>query len=171
MPAHMARTDRGRRWGILLIALGIGLAVFALVDGGPGSDVVLDSTPGSSASTSPTVLGAVVTHTPLAHAATPATFAAPGTTVREPATTRRPLRRPTKGADPGTTTTTQPPAQLGPPWSIETTTTTTRPTTSTTAGTTTTTTEATTTTTEASTTTTEEPTTTTEEPTTTTAAP
>lgn len=139
----------------MCIALGVGLTAFALVDWNQGSDVALDSTAPRPATSSPTVLGSVVTAppaAPLASAATPATFdladALSDETAPRPA---RPSVRPTR-VDPATTTTT-PPA-LGPPWSIENTTTTTAgTTTTTTAPTTTSTTEATTTTTTPTTTT------------------
>jgi hypothetical protein len=136
MAAHMARTDRRRRWGFLLIALGLGVATFALIDGDPGSDVALDSDAGRSVTSSPTVLGSTITAAPAptvptAGAAAPATFelTAPPLDVRRTTVTTRP-RRPTRIDGPTAPTTTSttspaPPPTLAPPWSIENTTTTT----------------------------------------------
>ena len=146
MADHMAKRDRRGRAAYLLIALGVGLAAFALVDADPGSEVAVDTSVSQPQGSSPTVLGSTVTApavVPTARAATPATFDLPTTTARSPR-----LRRPTLGAP--RTTTTVPPPVIGPPQTIVNTTTTTEApaTTSTTVADTTTTTEAPTTTTD-----------------------
>ena len=154
MPAHMAKTERRSRGAFLLIALGIGVAVFALIDANPGSDEALDTGIIRPSASSPTVLGATVTTPPVvptAGAATPATFGVPSS-VAAPDRTRPPIR-----GGLGTSTTLPSPV-IGPPTSIYNSTTTTA-----TGGTTSSTTTApATTTTEATTTTAEEPTTTTD---------
>lgn len=147
MAAHMARRDRRNRGAFLVIALGIGLIVFALTEPNPEPDLQVDTGVGRPVTSSPTVLGMVVTAddgAPSADPAAPATFA----TGRNRRTDGRTTRSTTSTTD-GTTT---PPPTLGPPWSIENTTTT-EGTTSTTGEDTTTTTEATTTTSQDTTTT------------------
>ncbi len=86
-----------------MVALGIGVAVFALVDGNQGGDGR-----GRSPSSDVTVLGSVVeadTSLPEARPATPATFEAPTgstlTTPTSPTVRRRTVRR---GAETTTTT-------------------------------------------------------------------
>jgi hypothetical protein len=81
MPAHLAapaRPDRARRAGFLVIALGVGMAAFAFVDGdqrGPRDRSPVVAVPSSSSSTA-TVLGVTVTTAagPAASPASPATF-------------------------------------------------------------------------------------------------
>jgi hypothetical protein len=152
MAAHMAPPERRNRGAFLLIALGIGLMVFALTDPSTEPDVQVDTGVGHLVTSSPTVLGMVVTTddgAPAADPAAPATFATGGNG-RTPGRTTRPTTSTTER----TTQSTTPPPTLAPPWSIENTTTTVDTTTSSTVeDTTTTTTEDTTTTTEETTTT------------------
>ncbi|MEO7430208.1 MAG: hypothetical protein ABIY48_12585 [Acidimicrobiales bacterium] len=158
MAAHMAPRDRVRTWGALLVAMGVALAVFGLIDTHPGSDVAPGGDPGHLAVSSPTVLGSVVTAAPVApaaDAASPATFAPAVARSVTVAGRNAASPRPTRGDSPVTTgattsstagSTTTPPT-IAPPLTIENTTTTTDPGTSSTSTTeSTTTSEATTTT-------------------------
>jgi hypothetical protein len=144
----MARRERRNRGAFLVIALGIGLIVFALTEPNPEPDVQLDTGVGRSVTSSPTVLGMVVTAddgAPAADPAAPATFA----TDRN----GRPDARRSRSATSTTRGTTEPPPTLGPPWSIENTTTTEGTTSTSVEDTTTTSVEDTTTTTQDTTTT------------------
>jgi len=160
MASHLTRSDRARRWAILAVALGVGLAAFLLAgadDDGESTDQAGPSTSGRPSSTSPTVLGAVVTPStaPEADPAAPvevtldatetssgavrprSTNAGPGTT--RPAGSSTTNAAPTTTSTPGSTTT--PPPTLIEPTVIENTTTTESPTTTTEPPTTTTTAE------------------------------
>ena len=87
MADHMARAQRRNRGALLLVALGIGLMAFTVVDANSGHDSLDTSSPDTS---SPTVLGAVVTRpadAPTAAAASPAPLELPSATTagRSPA--------------------------------------------------------------------------------------
>jgi hypothetical protein len=109
MPNHLATPTRRHRAGSLLIAVGLAVAVLALVDGDPQPGTTIDAGAGASTS-APTVLGAVITRgieAPLAEPAEPATF-------ELPAGSTRPAGR--SAGTPSADTT--PPPTLGPAWSI-----------------------------------------------------
>jgi hypothetical protein len=130
MAAHLAHAARTRRWGALCVAIGVGLAVFAVVDGERGSETV----PGRAASSPtspPTVLGSIVTAPPpeaLADPATPATFDLRASAVTPPTRRARAPREEvssTTSTSVAQTTTTTTGPELIPPMTIENTTTTT----------------------------------------------
>src|SRR5688572_10111008 len=83
MTDHMKRAERRNRGAFLLVALGIGLVVFALVDDGSRNDAVIDTGVGRSSTSAPTVLGMVITRgdgTPQADPAAAAPFEVPTST-------------------------------------------------------------------------------------------
>lgn len=149
MADHLARAQRHNRAAFLLVALGVGLMVFALVDADSRRDPVDSTSP--ALTSAPTVLGAVVTRPALAAAAPAAAVELDLPTGTADRTTIRPTRRPEIGEaltieNPDSAT---PPPQIGDALTIERSTTTTSSTSSTTSSTSSTsTTESTTTTTD-----------------------
>ena len=151
MASHLTRTDRTRRWAILAVALGVGLAGFLLAGADDDSEPTDQAAPGTSdrpSSTSPTVLGAVVTPSSAPEAdpaapvdvtldatATSSGTARPRSTNSGPGTTRPAGSSTTTTVGPTTTSppgsTTEPPPTIIEPTVIENTTTT-EPTTTTT---------------------------------------
>ena len=110
------------------MALGVGLAVFALVDGTQAPDSSVDSGTRPGLTSEPTVLGAVVTRTP-APPAEPATVDIPGDDADTSGTvTSRRTGTTASGSRPTTTTETPGPTLI-PPTVVDNTTTTSAPTT------------------------------------------
>ena len=147
MAAHLPTSERARRGGALLVAVAIGLVTLAVTDNDGGEQAL----PGTTTTSAPRVLGAVVTASPDAAPAEPIPVEVPQTTnsestasvaTRRPSSTTSPARRPattTTAAVATTSATTDPSTDptLIPPTVIENTTTT-EDTTTTTDGTTTT---------------------------------
>jgi hypothetical protein len=131
MAAHLPTSERARHAVALLVALGIGLVTLAMT----GNDDGERALPGSTTTSAPRVLGAVVTAPPDASPAEPVAVEVPDTALSEPEGTDRPTgaTRPVRRSVTTTTglattsTTTSPSTDptLIPPTFIENTTTTT----------------------------------------------
>jgi hypothetical protein len=130
MALHMnRRSDRARRIGALCGALGAGLIGFAIVSTGGDGDRTGEGTPPTS---TPTVLGAVVTPDETLPGAAPAsavTIAVDEEPATSGSTSPPATTTPAPTSPPPTPPPTEPPPTLVPPTVIENTTTTSSPTT------------------------------------------